>query len=251
MFFEKGAVITELWAIKGECASGRPVYVSGRPFHSLSLRLCGEVVFDIDGKKYVSRGNGITFMPAGVGYTTQVQSKSTILVVHFQTKNSHLDSRPVFIEDGTDIKSAFIQLCDRYRLDGENDYQCMSLFYGILDALSKPQKNVPRRIRHAKSFMDINYSDNVNIAELAVQAQLSEVHFRNEFKKYYGTSPLAYLKQVRIDNAKQLLRSGYYTVTDVALACGFESISYFSYEFKRMTGVSPTEYMQNTDISDW
>jgi AraC-like DNA-binding protein len=48
---------------------------------------------------------------------------------------------------------------------------------------------------------------------------------------------------VRINNAKQLLRSGYYSVTDVALECGFENVGYFSYTFKQLTGVSPTAFM--------
>lgn len=92
--------------------------------------------------------------------------------------------------------------------------------------------------------MDKQFSEPLTIAALAKEAGVSDVHFRKEFKHYYGVSPISYLKQVRIENAKQLLRSGYYTVTDVALECGFESISYFSYEFKRLTGVSPTTYLQ-------
>jgi AraC family transcriptional regulator len=71
---------------------------------------------------------------------------------------------------------------------------------------------------------------------------ISEVYFRREFKKFYGAAPLAYIKNRRIDMAKMLLDTGLYSVTDVALRCGFESPGYFSTEFRRMEGKSPKEY---------
>ena len=43
--------------------------------------------------------------------------------------------------------------------------------------------------------------------------------------------------------SKQLLRSGYYSVTETASACGYDSVSYFSQEFKREVGMTPTEYV--------
>ena len=58
----------------------------------------------------------------------------------------------------------------------------------------------------------------------------------------FGVSPGAYLKQVRIDNASLLLRAGYCSVSEVAANCGFDSPSYFAYEFRRCIGMTPTAY---------
>ena len=245
MTFEKHAIVTNLWINKVNFRETKAQYVSGRSFHSVSFRLSGEVAFEVNGKPYLSSENGITFMPADVNYITQVRNAGAMFIIHFKALDGIANAQPLFLNNRADLRRVCEALCDSYWLDAENPYRCMSLLYAILDALSKSHQVVPRRIRSAKNRLDTQFSEMINIADLAKEAGVSEVHFRNEFKRYYGISPLHYLKQVRIDNAKQLLRSGYYTVTDAAMECGFENISYFSSEFKRLTGTTPTQYIQH------
>jgi len=243
MIFTKNEIVISLWNSKVRFHETKPQFVSGRSFHSLSFRLSGEVTFEIDGKRYTSKENGITFMPAGVDYTTQCRRGGEMLIVHFKTKDRMAEGEPAFINNRIDLKSHFEELCNKPHSIGENTYSCMSRFYAILDALSKSQHTPPRRILLAKHKIDTKFSQKINIAELAEEIGVSEVHFRKQFKQCFGVSPLTYLKQVRVENAKQLLRSGYYSVTDAALECGYESISYFSYDFKRVTGVTPTQFI--------
>ncbi len=245
MIFEKNEIITSLWVGSVHFRETKPQFVSGRSFHSLSFRLSGEVTFEVNGESYSSTKNGITFMPAGVDYTTQIKQGGDMLIIHFNTQNDLTARKPVFINDRTDLKSLFEELCKQPHLIGENTYSCMSRFYAILHTLSKPQHIIPRRIRLAKHRIDTMFSQEISIAELAKEAGVSEVHLRNQFKQCFGISPLTYLKQVRIENAKQLLRSGYYSVTDAALECGYENVSYFSYDFKRMTGMSPKRFIND------
>lgn len=245
MIFSPNATVTELWVSKTKCKKTKPQTVAPRPYHSLSFRISGSVRFESEGEAFVSGVGCITFMPAGCGYVTEVTEDSTMYVVHFDTAEEYSALRPVcFGTDGdAELASLFSELCDAYRVDGDNRYRCMSVFYALLSAVDRPARHsLPRRMRLAKSYIDKNYNEQINIASLAYASGLSEVHFRNEFKKYFAMSPLAYVKKVRIDNARHLLRSGYCTVSDVAINCGFDSISYFSYEFRRATGVTPTEY---------
>jgi AraC-like DNA-binding protein len=51
---------------------------------------------------------------------------------------------------------------------------------------------------------------------------------------------------MRIRYAKRLLRSGEYSVTDAAMLLGFSDTAYFSREFKRSVGMSPSEYLENS-----
>ena len=245
MIFEKNEIITSLWVGSVHFRETKPQFVSGRSFHSLSFRLSGEATFEIDGKRYISKENSITFMPAGVDYVTQIKQGGEMLIVHFKTKDSLSDGKVMFIDDRIDLKRQFEEVCKYPHLEGENTYLCMSRFYVIMDTLSKSQHIIPRRMRLAKHKIDTSFSRDIRIAELAEETGVSEVHFRNQFKQCFGVSPLTYLKQVRIENAKQLLRSGYYSVTDAALECGYENVSYFSCDFKRMTGVSPKEFINS------
>lgn len=246
MFFNNSAVICALWAHHTEFRKSKTQEVAGRDHHSLSLRLSGEVLFEAGGKATVSRKNSITFMPAGLSYRTQVTQDGTMMLIHFRTAKAHSGLQPAFFEvDNPEITSLFSELCKHYTADGANHYQCMAMLYTLLDRLEQPHRLAPKRIRNAKKFIDRNFAQVIAISALAKEAEMSEVHFRNEFKRSYGEAPLAYLKKVRIENAKHLLRSGYHSVTEVAMDCGFESTSYFSYEFKRMTGKTPSEYMKN------
>ncbi len=244
MILKGNSVITDIWVQHAHFRETKQQFVSHRPFHSLSFRLSGRVTFDIDGKACRSTENSITFMPAGVDYVTQIEEAGDMFVIHFETADTIPDAQPLFLNNRADLKHTFADLYDHYHASGTSTYRSLSLFYALLDTLSQPRHAIPRRMRHAKYVIDTQFSQTVNIAQLAQEAGISDVHFRNEFKRCYGLSPLSYLKQVRIQNAKQLLRSGYYTVTDVALECGFENISYFSYEFKRLTGESPSSYIR-------
>ena len=66
--------------------------------------------------------------------------------------------------------------------------------------------------------------------------------FRRIFEKCIGQKPLDYLNKLRIDYAKELLQSGFYNIESVAAMCGFRDPKYFSTVFKRVRGISPSEY---------
>ncbi len=57
-----------------------------------------------------------------------------------------------------------------------------------------------------------------------------------------GITPLAYLQQLRIENAKRLLEEGIRTVNEIAWEVGYEDVSFFRKVFVRITGLRPREY---------
>lgn len=98
-------------------------------------------------------------------------------------------------------------------------------------------------MREARERIDRGYADSMlGVQQLAAQAGVSEVYFRREFKECFGMSPRAYIRKIRMENAKLLLETGYYPVGEVALRCGFDSISYFSSEFHKVIGRTPSAY---------
>ena len=74
---------------------------------------------------------------------------------------------------------------------------------------------------------------------------MSTVYFRKTFMSVYGTSPIKYLNNLRINKAKAILMSDYDSIEQVALSVGYNSIYHFSKKFKLYTGRSPTEYVKN------
>ncbi len=70
--------------------------------------------------------------------------------------------------------------------------------------------------------------------------------FHHEFKLVTASSPLQYLKRVRLDHAKRLMAHLGYNAGTAARAVGYESPSQFSREFKRLFGATPTEDAEHT-----
>ena len=92
---------------------------------------------------------------------------------------------------------------------------------------------------------EYDFEIELSISEVAKRSFVSEVYFRRLFKEEYGTSPQKYIAKLRIQNALALISSGYYSLGEVALLSGFGDYKYFSVEFKKAVGVSPSTYAKH------
>lgn len=104
-----------------------------------------------------------------------------------------------------------------------------------------PKIYLYRRIVQAKLFIDSNYSENIDLDNLADEAYFSKFHFVRQFKKIYSKTPHQYLTLVRIEKSMQLLQTEAH-VSEVCFSVGFESLSSFSGLFKRIVGLTPSAY---------
>ena len=106
-----------------------------------------------------------------------------------------------------------------------------------------PKVYLYKRIVQAKLFIDANYADKIDLENIADEAFFSKFHFMRLFRAIYGKTPHQYLISVRIEKAKQLFEANK-TVSEVCYAVGFDSASTFSGLFKRLTGFTPSSYLQ-------
>lgn len=98
------------------------------------------------------------------------------------------------------------------------------------------------RIRRAIAYMHQRLEDTVSIPELASMVNLSSSHFCAVFKKATGFAPLDYFPRLKIRRACELLDGGDLPVKRIAGELGFNDPLYFSRLFRRIQGISPTEY---------
>lgn len=98
-------------------------------------------------------------------------------------------------------------------------------------------------ILKAKKYIDENYADqNTTLTTVADVVCLSPNHFSTIFSQECKITFIEYLTNVRIENAKRLIKSTDMKGYDIAYECGFSDPHYFSYIFKKNTGVTPREY---------
>jgi AraC family transcriptional regulator len=89
-------------------------------------------------------------------------------------------------------------------------------------------------------FIEEHLADTISLSTLSALAQLSPYHFARAFKQALGMPPHRYHMNRRVERAKALLADR--SVTEVALAVGYAETSSFSSGFRRVTGMSPTEF---------
>ena len=99
------------------------------------------------------------------------------------------------------------------------------------------------QVRQSKDFMEKFYSEKIELDKIAMAACMSRFHFIRLFQTVYGTTPRQYLKDLRINKAKELIKNGS-PVVQVCYQVGYDSLPTFSSAFKRGTGFSPREYQK-------
>ena len=91
-------------------------------------------------------------------------------------------------------------------------------------------------------YIRANFSYNLSLDFLAQHMHLSREYLSRYFKKHMGKTISEYLLEVRIEKAKQMLRTTTYPIGDICEHCGYTSIGNFQKAFKKVTGVSPSTY---------
>jgi AraC-like DNA-binding protein len=98
------------------------------------------------------------------------------------------------------------------------------------------------RLRRAIELLEGDPSKTPSLVELAQPLRLHPTSFCRAFKQSTGMSPHRYLLVHRVNRAKKMMKDQKLTLTQIALECGFGGSSQFSVVFKRIAGVSPSEY---------
>lgn len=111
------------------------------------------------------------------------------------------------------------------------------------------QKNAsipePASIKAIKLFINEHFSENITLDSIAGSAFLSASYASRLFKKELGISIMDYLLQVRMNEAKKLLKDTALPIEEVASRTGYADSSYFTKVFRKAEGITPSQYRQS------
>ena len=226
----------------------RSLEVKNRKSFGVSFALSGQLIYHHNGKKYISKENRVVFFPKGASYTIECQQKGVFTLIDFETDEPSAFSEfmsvgitpdPAFLHDHTELEKLFLFK------NPDLHAHSLSLFYSILSkVISNSDKlGLYPTLRPAVEYMQNNIgSADISNKLLAEKANISVVYFRKLFKECYGISPGQYMLKIKIDKAKQLLKTGTLTVTEISAKCGYSNVYHFCEIFKKKTGMTPTEY---------
>lgn len=116
--------------------------------------------------------------------------------------------------------------------------------YGVTE--EEPHRSSPslpgHKLRQITDWMSEHLAEEFSLERLASQAGLSRFHFQRLFKAATGVAPSRYHIDLRMEEARRLLRETKMSVVNVALEVGYTNPSHFAQLFRRETGLSPSEY---------
>lgn len=124
-----------------------------------------------------------------------------------------------------------------------------AFFYLLSLHEEKTEHHSNQYVSDAKYYMYLHIHQPISIVEVAASLGISDRYLYNLFVKHEGISPKKYLNEIRLQNAKALLKSTQHTVTEIAATVGFPDVLAFSRFFSKFTGISPTAY-RKTHTSD-
>lgn len=105
---------------------------------------------------------------------------------------------------------------------------------------TKRNKNL-KRLNTVLSYIQDNYAEPIANKELADLIHVSEFHFSHIFKDSMGMSPLNYVNEVRLKTAYNLLEQKDMTISEIAIAVGFQDYNNFGRQFRKFYGLAPSQ----------
>lgn len=142
-----------------------------------------------------------------------------------------------------------------YRLAASDDYvRDMQICGRLVDLLTLLMQESwhpgAARISHGKKqnvqvvkeYLDTHFTERITLDALAEHFYINKFYLTRVFKEQFGQSITNYLLQLRITQAKRMLRFSDHSIESVAAECGLQDANYFSRLFKKIEGITPGEY---------
>jgi AraC-like DNA-binding protein len=113
--------------------------------------------------------------------------------------------------------------------------------YFQLILYQKDTSIMDKRIKKVMYYMSNHFKEPLTVRKMAELVNLSDMYFGNLFKQETGISFHKFLTSIRMNHAEDLLCGGEYKINEIADACGFSDVFYFSRQFKENRGFAPSK----------
>lgn len=216
---------------------------------AIIIKYEGETLYTSNGKQFLSNSTHIILLPNGCSYQWECTKEGRFCSIEFECETTLNEPITIHVKNSDKILKAFKDIEHKRNVGGDTkNIESIRDLYSILITLVnyEPKTYVPtkkqRIIANVIEYISKNYNKKLTNDELSKIANLSTVYFRRLFTEITGVSPIAYLHKVKIEKAKEILSSDYGTISQVADMLGYQNIYDFSRDFKKHTGISPSNY---------
>ena len=240
----------------------------GRRDFQLLYIASGKAHFHFNGnEQIVTAGHMVLYRPKEPQkYEYYGEDQTEVYWVHFTGKNvTNIlrsygitdDKRVFYCGSGLDYKNLFRSMINELQMCRENYAEMLEMYLKQIfimlqryftDSLKTDNAHIIEEIDKATLYFNEHYSEEISIEEYAQNNHFSVSWFIRNFKHCTGSTPMQYILSKRIYNAEILLQDSTYNVTEIAEIVGYENPLYFSRIFKKIKGLSPSEYRKNINL---
>lgn len=228
---------------------------SNQEFYEIRYILDGEGYLKYNGRSYLLKKGEGCLIDCRQKYYYQTSSYNWISTcLYFNGTpaaplvQSYLQSGSVKFTDAMfsnfePLQTHILQCTQKASLYMEYEVSCTfyMLLTNLLIAQSKA-RNTSEIIEKIVSYIQANYMKSLTANDLSHHFGLSRTHMTRCFKEYTGFAPHEYITQLRIYNAKYLLRTTELSIDEISRQTGFSDSVYFIQVFKRIEGMTPSKY---------
>lgn len=220
--------------------------------HHILFIMDGEGIFEISDRTYILKKGTAVYIKSNtpINYrknssvfktawlTFNGASVENILKYFSADSFSYCDSGSIYPQF-----VSLIKMCENnvsYADLSKAVYNCVISYFSCLN-ISK----YPTPLSIAKKYISENYSHDISINNIAKAAGISPSFLFRLFNETEQTTPIEYLKQIRMENAKYyLMTESNSSVKDIGVRCGYIDSSYFCKVFKNETGITPKKFKE-------
>ncbi|MBQ4528493.1 MAG: helix-turn-helix transcriptional regulator [Clostridia bacterium] len=222
---------------------------NNRPCWAIVIKYEGETIYTVKNKDYLSDINNFVILPKGCSYDWHCTKSGHFSIIEFESEPVFDDIIALHVKNSEKYLKVFKELeykrtlkKQMYEIESIRDtYSILLMLIQSVNTKYLPAEKI-NKIDPALDYIAKNYNHNIKNDVLANLCNLSTVYFRKLFTKTMGTSPIAYVHELRIKKAKEMLKSDYSSITDIAQSLGYLNIYDFSRAFKKYTGISPSKF---------
>lgn len=252
---ESGFIVTKIERVamvgKAEYPQKHIVFGTDFPRNELIFHFSGQSTVLFDRVTLHTRPDSIRFLPKTKALRYEVfHQPGDCILIDFQTDRPI--SEVAFVTNSPKNKyigSLFRKLFLCWSSKEEGYYfKCLSLIYDIFAQMTNEQYmpvQYKERIEPAVREIDRCFLDRkIEIAQLASMCNMSVSYLKRLFNMIYGVSPKKYIIGLKISYACDLLRAGQSTIQQIAEACHYSDVCFFSRQFKQYIGISPKDFQK-------
>ncbi|AJY74327.1 AraC family transcriptional regulator [Paenibacillus beijingensis] len=240
-----------------------------RDYYLVHTVISGEGCFETGGRRYACKsGDTFVIFPGELFfYEADKQNPWHYVWVAFvgHASESLLSSIGITLQQPV-IRRGEADLFDRYRelrngllhadtvvladLEAKGHLRLLLHAFGKanrsgISAKQLPPSEIERQIAHAIQWLSVQFNQPVSIELMSRTLGYHRTHLSKMFKRVTGLSPMQYLLKIRMERASALLLESRLTIVQVAASVGFTDAFYFSKQFHKWSGQSPTSYRES------